>query len=175
MSAIVEEKQHLVHPDVPPGVYLCEVDASEFTTTRCVMIYQQCDQKTFDDYIKSTPPMFQLWRDRIVVGFVTWDKKSNELEIIHVMSGCRRKGFAKTLLAYADQIAGCTLIDNGYRNEVGRKFLKALGRKLAKKKGSCRKEVGYVFLFDLQRAMNRNELPILSSERLDSGRSQNNI
>jgi GNAT superfamily N-acetyltransferase len=87
-----------------------EADASDVTTTRVVV----------------------ATKERIVIGFATWDDDTKTLELVRVREKYQRQGHGTELVRRADEIAGCLLKDTGDRSPEGTKFLKSLGRPLAR-------------------------------------------
>lgn len=87
-----------------------EVDASDVTTTRVMVAI----------------------KERIIVGFATWDDETKTLEMVRVREKYQRQGHGTELVRRADELAGCRLKDTGDRSPEGTKFLKSLGRPLAR-------------------------------------------
>ena len=88
-----------------------EIDASDITSTRVVI----------------------LIKNKSLIGFVTWDDEEKTLEMVRVDEKYRRKGYGTYLVQLADQYAGCTLRDNGYRSPEGTALLKKMNRRLARR------------------------------------------
>ena len=53
--------------------------------------------------------------------------------MVRVDERYRRKGYGTYLVQLADQYAGCTLVDNGYRSPDGTGLLKSMKRRLARR------------------------------------------
>jgi GNAT superfamily N-acetyltransferase len=87
-----------------------EVDVSDVTTTRVMVAI----------------------KERIIVGFATWDDETKTLEIVRVREKYQRQGHGTELVRRADELAGCQLKDTGDRTPEGTNFLKSLGRPLTR-------------------------------------------
>lgn len=106
-----------------------EIDASDLTTTRVVILK-----------IKDSP---------VLIGFVTWDSEEKTLEMVRVEKRYRRKGYGTYLVQLADQYAGCTLRDNGYRSPEGTALLKKMNRQLAPRIETIKSESCGAMMFNL--------------------------
>lgn len=85
-----------------------EADVSDLTTTRVVVA--TAGEK--------------------VIGFATWDDQTKTLEMVRVHKRHRRQGHGSELVRRADELAGCTLLDNGTRSPEGTQLLRSMGRRL---------------------------------------------
>jgi len=88
-----------------------EIDASDISSTRVVILTQ----------------------NKSLIGFATWDDEEKTLEMARVDEKYRRKGYGTYLVQLADQYAGCTLKDNGYRSQEWTALLKKMKRRLARR------------------------------------------
>lgn len=88
---------------------IAEVDVSAVSTTRCVVAFTDPDPD-----------------HRIPIGFLTWDRGTHRVEMVHVMSPYRRKGIAGSLLMAANEADG-PLKPGGERTPEGEGWSKAMG------------------------------------------------